>query len=388
VEGNKKDNERAHCRRAPSANAASYDKTLEKLHKLADRARALRHDIDPRRVDRAAGLTLEQIWHEYNGFSHLLEGPPKNDAFFSFLLQQLEVIIDLSNFAKECKAGPIFGQVPKGMDDRWYWEYWIVRLWNLFQRHDLNVSARKDIYKMKPGRESKFVLFVDQLQKFLPERSRQFTASYDALTQGIHRARESMQREIEAIKKRESAALARLSQHVEERVKEQARRKLAERAEAATWRLRDFRALLDAELKTELSDAERAELNEKMELALKSNDAVDLFRAGLLDAAEGAAMSLLERFPDAHDGYDRLGMVYAAQADRNDRLGEVDKAQKNKREAAECYRKAIEVIRRHPDDFGSSLKKTFEELVKQLDPPAKRARSGSARKGQSKPPAA
>jgi hypothetical protein len=152
-------------------------------------------------VDRAAGLTLEQIWHEYNGFSHLLEGPPKNDAFFSFLLQQLEVIIDLSNFAKECKADPIFGQVPKGMDDRWYWEYWIVRLWNLFQRHDLNVSARKDIYKMKPGRESKFVLFVDQLQKFLPERSRQFTASYDALTQGIHRARESMQREIEAIKK-------------------------------------------------------------------------------------------------------------------------------------------------------------------------------------------
>jgi hypothetical protein len=105
-------------------------------------------------------------------------------------------------------------------------------------------------------------------------------------------------------------------------------------------------------------------------------------------AAEGAAMSLLERFPDAHDGYDRLGMVYAAQADRNDRLAEVDKAQKNKREAAECYRKAIEVIRRHPDDFGSSLKKTFEELVKQLDPPAKRARSGSARKGQSKPPAA
>jgi tetratricopeptide (TPR) repeat protein len=179
-----------------------------------------------------------------------------------------------------------------------------------------------------------------------------------------------MQRKIDLIKKRESEAIARLSQ----RAAEKEQRELDRIANARAWRRRDFMAACLAESETELSPAERAEADEKMELCLSSNEAVDLVREGRLDAAERAAKDLLERFPDAHDGHDRLGMVHEARGE--------------KRQAAECYRKAIAVIRQHPDDFGSSLKKTFEELVKQLDPPAKRARSGSARKGQSKPPAA
>jgi hypothetical protein len=44
---------------------------------------------------------------------------------------------------------------------------------------------------------------------------------------------------------------------------------------------------------------------------------VHLFQASKLDEAERAARDLLARFPDAHDGYDRLGMVYEARGDRH-----------------------------------------------------------------------
>jgi len=86
---------------------------------------------------------------------------------------------------------------------------------------------------------------------------------------------------------------------------------------------------------------------------LSSNEAADLVRDGKLEAAELAAKRLLERFPYAHDGYDRLGMVHEARG--------------NKQQAAECYRKVIDVIRQHPDDYEAGFEETFAELVKRLD---------------------
>ena len=71
------------------------------------------------------------------------------------------------------------------------------------------------------------------------------------------------------------------------------------------------------------------------ELTAASNAAVDLVHAGKLDEAEQAARDLLERFPDVHDGWDRLGMVYEARGDH--------------KQAADCYRKVIDFIREHPD---------------------------------------
>ena len=50
------------------------------------------------------------------------------------------------------------------------------------------------------------------------------------------------------------------------------------------------------------------------ELTVASNAAVDLVHEGRLDEAEQAARDLIVRFPDAHDGWDRLGMVYEARA--------------------------------------------------------------------------
>jgi tetratricopeptide (TPR) repeat protein len=51
------------------------------------------------------------------------------------------------------------------------------------------------------------------------------------------------------------------------------------------------------------------------ELTPASNAVIDLIRAGKLDEAEQAARDLLQRFPEVHDGYDRLGMVYEARGD-------------------------------------------------------------------------
>jgi hypothetical protein len=60
----------------------------------------------------------------------------------------------------------------------------------------------------------------------------------------------------------------------------------------------------------ETVDTLAAEYEEDVALTNASNAAVNLVRAGKLDEAEQAARDLLVRFPDVHDGYDRLGMVY------------------------------------------------------------------------------
>jgi cytochrome c-type biogenesis protein CcmH/NrfG len=81
---------------------------------------------------------------------------------------------------------------------------------------------------------------------------------------------------------------------------------------------------------------------------------VDLVRAARLDEAEAAARDLLHRFPDVHDGWDRLGMVHEARGDN--------------RQAADCYRKAIDFIRRHPDRYDSGMVEQFARPVARLDP--------------------
>src|ERR1700674_2929061 len=95
---------------------------------------------------------------------------------------------------------------------------------------------------------------------------------------------------------------------------------------------------------------------EEDELTIASNAAAELVRAGKLDEAEQAARDLLVRFPEVHDGYDRLGMVYEARGDN--------------RQAADCYRKVIEFIREHPDDYDPGFEDMFTKLVNRLDPPA------------------
>lgn len=86
-----------------------------------------------------------------------------------------------------------------------------------------------------------------------------------------------------------------------------------------------------------------------------SDATADLVHAGKLDEAERSARDLIERYPDMHDGWDRLGMVYEARGDNQ--------------KAADCYRKVIDFIRAHPDDYDAAFEDVFVKLVDKLDPP-------------------
>jgi tetratricopeptide (TPR) repeat protein len=92
------------------------------------------------------------------------------------------------------------------------------------------------------------------------------------------------------------------------------------------------------------------------ELDATSNAVVDLIRAGKLDQAETAARDLLVRYPDVHDGWDRLGMVHEARGEN--------------RQAAECYRKLIDFLREHPGYADPEMAEHYAKLVAKLDPPA------------------
>ena len=90
-----------------------------------------------------------------------------------------------------------------------------------------------------------------------------------------------------------------------------------------------------------------------------SNAVVDLVHAGRLDEAEQAARALLLRYPEVHDGYDRLGMVHEARGQF--------------REAADCYRLVIEFTRAHPADYDAGFVDSFLELIVKLEDSAAEA---------------
>jgi tetratricopeptide (TPR) repeat protein len=95
--------------------------------------------------------------------------------------------------------------------------------------------------------------------------------------------------------------------------------------------------------------------DELEELTAASNAAVALVKTGKLEEAEAAARDLLVRFPHVHDGWDRLGMVHEARGE--------------KKQAADCYRKAIEIIRGQSENYDPEFADVFVKLVDKLDPP-------------------
>jgi hypothetical protein len=77
-------------------------------------------------------------------------------------------------------------------------------------------------------------------------------------------------------------------------------------------------------------------------------------RCTRLDQAPLSENHKIHRLDD-HAGYDRLGMVYEARGER--------------KQAADCYRKVIEFVRAHPEQYDPEFNTTFERLVAELDPP-------------------
>ena len=97
----------------------------------------------------------------------------------------------------------------------------------------------------------------------------------------------------------------------------------------------------------------QAALKEAQALDATSNAVVDLVHAGRLDEAEQAARELLARYPEVHDGHDRLGMVHEARGQF--------------REAADCYRKVIEFTRADPENYDAGFVDSFLELIVKLE---------------------
>jgi len=87
-----------------------------------------------------------------------------------------------------------------------------------------------------------------------------------------------------------------------------------------------------------------------------TNAVVDLVHAGKLDEAEAGARDLLVRFPEVHDGYDRLGMVAEARGDE--------------KLAATYYRKVLEFAQQHPDQLAPRLIESYRKMIDELDPPS------------------
>jgi tetratricopeptide (TPR) repeat protein len=110
---------------------------------------------------------------------------------------------------------------------------------------------------------------------------------------------------------------------------------------------------LKAAMAARLADA--VDLQDSDTLMDESNAVLDLIRAGKLDEAEAAARALLARYPDVHDGWDRLGMVYEARGE-------------NAR-AADCYRRVVAFLDENPDYSEPAFKDKFVERIAKLVPP-------------------
>jgi hypothetical protein len=87
-----------------------------------------------------------------------------------------------------------------------------------------------------------------------------------------------------------------------------------------------------------------------------SNRVIDLIDAGRLDEAEEAAQDLLARYPEVHDGLERVAMVAAARGDRP--------------RAAEYYRKAADFVHARPEWYDSEMETYLRERAAEFSAPA------------------
>ncbi len=125
--------------------------------------------------------------------------------------------------------------------------------------------------------------------------------------------------------------------------------------EAAAWADAEAKQAAAAERAKNLLEALEEQLADE-DLDEVSNAVVDLIHAGKLDEAEVAANDLLVRFPEVHDGYDRLGMVAEARGD--------------KKLAAAHYRKILEFAQQNADLIDPRLIEGYRKMIDELDPPS------------------
>lgn len=126
----------------------------------------------------------------------------------------------------------------------------------------------------------------------------------------------------------------------------------AREARAAEKRLslRRLRAAMTAELAAAVPPDDSFD----HELAQASYAALDLFHDGRLDEAEIAARDLQLRYPDMPDGWEYLGLIHEKRGENA--------------QAAECYRNALERVRRSPEEYEPAFEQQFVDMIARLDP--------------------
>lgn len=129
-------------------------------------------------------------------------------------------------------------------------------------------------------------------------------------------------------------------------------RAAADRA-AALAREADARSAADAAINAEDDGLDDA-----------SNGVIDLIDAGRLDEAERAAHDLLERYPEVHDGLERLAMVAAARGDRA--------------RAAEYYRKAADFVHARGEGYDPVMETYLRAKANEFSAPLDDASDGQA----------
>jgi hypothetical protein len=95
-----------------------------------------------------------------------------------------------------------------------------------------------------------------------------------------------------------------------------------------------------------------------------SNIVIDLIDEGRLDEAEQAAQDLLARYPEVHDGLERVAMVAAARGDRA--------------RAAEYYRKAADFVHARLDFYDAEMEIYLQERATEFSTPADEPSGGHA----------
>lgn len=116
-------------------------------------------------------------------------------------------------------------------------------------------------------------------------------------------------------------------------------------AEAAEREQRQARAAWYAE--------EARAHQELLALTEQSNAVIDLIDAGDLDEAERQARALLERYPQVHDGFDRLGMVC--------------EARRQWAAAAQWYRQCLAFVRAHREQYEPAVEERYEQLIANME---------------------
>ena len=129
-------------------------------------------------------------------------------------------------------------------------------------------------------------------------------------------------------------------------------RRLAEAQAGRDARVAEKRQRLDAARAAMMARLSGADDDLDDDPTDASNAILDLIRAGRLDEAETAARDLLERYPDIHDGWDRLGAVHEARGERA--------------QAIDCYRRVVVFLDANPDYSSPEFRQSFVDQIARL----------------------